>query len=85
MTTKLQEKFEKFYREERRRVLRSWCFGLGVFILCVGLLTIFNPLANPKSWTSTYSFFVAVGSLYHYALWLILIGFILVLIAMVIS
>jgi hypothetical protein len=78
---KLQGEIIKLAKTERRRVIGRWCLGLGLLVLCLALMAISNPLGNPESGTSIGSLFMALGYFDQYAPWLVLIGILLILIA----
>ena len=64
MASKPHEQLNELAKLERLRLVRNWCFGLGLVSCLIAIETIGGwAIGNPKNWTSAYEAFAAAGEL----------------------
>ena len=73
-------------RRERLKIVRDWCFGLGLVIFALAV-TALGPttIGNPKTWASAYHAFAATGVLRSFAVLPLGIGAVLLITALALS
>ena len=76
---------ESAVRIERLMTLRNWCIGVGVVAVALGLIAAANTAGNPKTWSSTFFAFAAIGSFSPYAVVLLGVGGVLLLLSWVLG
>jgi|GEM_PF-5295360 len=80
-----RKQLTRIRRSEAVRVLRIVCSVLGVFALALALMAVRNTVGNPETWPSAFNALAAAGAFSQYAGWLVAVGALLLLIALLLN
>jgi hypothetical protein len=58
---------------------------LGVVVLALALMAVRNTVGNPETWASAFHALAASGAFVQYAVWLVAIGALFLIIALLIA